>query len=146
MSLLPVNGAYDRSMFMPPNSGANASYLGTLRELLVHERRGRSGRRSGSTSRSRRRARGSPTARRSTCATRRRASATSRTRSRVTARAIVGHLVLPHTAHVRLRLRLPAGERLVRVLVGSSVVVPGGGGTIDLGNRHGSWLLRATVR
>ncbi len=40
VSVLPVNGAYDRSMFMPPNSGANASYLETLRELLVHERRG----------------------------------------------------------------------------------------------------------
>jgi hypothetical protein len=25
-------------MFMPPNTGANASFLGTLRELLVHER------------------------------------------------------------------------------------------------------------
>src|SRR5581483_9012713 len=40
VSLLPVNGAYQRSMFMPPNTGANASFLGTLRELLVHERRG----------------------------------------------------------------------------------------------------------
>jgi hypothetical protein len=37
VSLLPVHGAYARSMFMPPNTGANASYLGTLRELLVHE-------------------------------------------------------------------------------------------------------------
>ena len=40
ISVLPVDGAYDRSMFMPPNSGANASYLETLHELLVHERRG----------------------------------------------------------------------------------------------------------
>ena len=39
VSLLPLNGAYDRAMFMPPNSGANASYLETLRDLLVHERR-----------------------------------------------------------------------------------------------------------
>ena len=40
VSLLPVNGAYDRTMFMPPNTGANASYLETLHELLVHERAG----------------------------------------------------------------------------------------------------------
>jgi hypothetical protein len=40
VSVLPVHGAYQRSMFMPPNTGANASYLGTLRELLVHESRG----------------------------------------------------------------------------------------------------------
>ena len=40
VSLLPVEGAFERSMFMPPNTGANASYLGTLREQLVHERRG----------------------------------------------------------------------------------------------------------
>ncbi len=40
VSLLPVNGAHDRTMFMPPNTGANASYLETLRELLVHERTG----------------------------------------------------------------------------------------------------------
>ena len=41
VSVLPLHGAYDRTMFMPPNTGANASYLGTLRELLVHERRRR---------------------------------------------------------------------------------------------------------
>ena len=43
ISVLPVKGAFDRSMFMPPNSGSNASYLETLRELLIHERRGRLG-------------------------------------------------------------------------------------------------------
>jgi hypothetical protein len=39
VSVLPLRSAYERSMFMPPNTGANASFLGTLRELLVHERR-----------------------------------------------------------------------------------------------------------
>ena len=43
VSLLPVKGAYDRAMFMPPNTGANASFLGTVRELLVHERLGPGG-------------------------------------------------------------------------------------------------------
>ena len=31
VSLLPVKGAYRRAMFMPPNTGANASFLGTAR-------------------------------------------------------------------------------------------------------------------
>ena len=43
VSLPPVHGAYDRAMFMPPNTGTNASFLGTVRELLVHERLGRAG-------------------------------------------------------------------------------------------------------
>lgn len=41
VSVLPVRGAYARSMFMPPNTGANASFLGTLREMLVHEGHGK---------------------------------------------------------------------------------------------------------
>ena len=42
ISVVPVRGAYVRSMYMPPNLGANASYLETLRQALVHERRGAS--------------------------------------------------------------------------------------------------------
>jgi hypothetical protein len=40
ISVLPVGTSYYRSMYMPPNLGANSSYLETLRLLLVHERRG----------------------------------------------------------------------------------------------------------
>jgi hypothetical protein len=40
ISVLPIGNAYYRSMYMPPNLGANSSYLETLRLLLVHERRG----------------------------------------------------------------------------------------------------------
>jgi hypothetical protein len=58
---------------------------------------------------------------------------------------IDGRLVLPAGAHPRLRLRLPAGERLLRVLVGSTRVAADGAGTIDLGNRVGAVELRATV-
>ena len=57
-----------------------------------------------------------------------------------------GELVLPPHAHTRLRLRLPVGERLVRVLVGRTRVAAGRAGTIDLGNRHGTIELQATVR
>jgi len=145
VSLLPVAGAYARSMFMPPNAGANASYLGTLRELLVHERRGPLGAPAGldlafSTPRAwladgqEIDVRHAPTSfgKVSYSITREGAS-------------VVAHLVLPHTEDARLRLRLPAGERLERVLVGSSAVVPGAGGTIDLGSRQGPLLVRATV-
>jgi len=40
ISVLPIGTSYYRSMYMPPNLGANSSYLETLRLLLVHERRG----------------------------------------------------------------------------------------------------------
>ena len=43
ISALPVGTAYYRTMYMPPNLGANSSFLETLRLLLVHERRGRFG-------------------------------------------------------------------------------------------------------
>jgi hypothetical protein len=43
ISVLPVDTSYYRSMYMPPNLGANSSYLETLRLLLVHERRGPQG-------------------------------------------------------------------------------------------------------
>jgi hypothetical protein len=40
VSLLPVGTAYYRTMYMPPNLGANSSFLETLKLMLVHERRG----------------------------------------------------------------------------------------------------------
>ena len=40
VSLLPLGTTYYRTMYMPPNLGANSSFLGTLKLLLVHERRG----------------------------------------------------------------------------------------------------------
>ena len=112
-------GAYDRSMFMPPNTGANASYLETLHELLIHERRGSLGAPAGldlafSTPRAwladgqEIDVRAAPT------------SFGKVTYSLVRhGSTIEGRLVLPAGAHCRLRLRLPAGEHLVRVLVGS---------------------------
>jgi hypothetical protein len=132
-------------MFMPPNAGANASYLGTLREVLVHERRGPLGAPTGlelafSTPRAwledgkTIEVKDAPTSfgKVSYSIVRRGSS-------------VAAHLVLPRTQDVRLRLRLPAGEQLSRVLVGSSTVVPGPGGTIDLGSRHGALLVRATI-
>jgi hypothetical protein len=145
VSLSPVDGSYDRAMFMPPNSGANASYLGALRELLIHERRGPLGAPAGLDL-----AFSTPRAWLADGKTIEVADAptsfgkVSYSIARHGA-SVVAHLVLPPTRDVRLRLRLPAGEQLSRVLVGSSSVVPGPGGTIDLGERHGPLLVRATV-
>ena len=145
VSLLPVEGAFERSMFMPPNAGANASYLGTLRELLIHERRGPLG---------------APAGLDLAFSTPRawladgqeidvRAAPTSFGKVTYTldrhGSAIEAKLVLPAHAHARLRLRLPAGERLLRVLVGSTAVPADRSGTISLGDRAGAVSVRATV-
>jgi hypothetical protein len=58
---------------------------------------------------------------------------------------IEGSLVLPAGARCRLRLRLPVGERLLKVLVGSTSVAVDGAGTIDLGRRRGTVAVNATV-
>jgi hypothetical protein len=145
ISVLPVDGAYARTMFMPPNSGANASYLETLHELLVHERRGPLGAPAGldlafSTPRAwladgqQIDVQNAPTS----------LGKVSYTLTR-SGSSIVGHLVLPKNAHARLRLRLPAGEHLERVLVGSSAVAWSSSGAIDLGTLSGTVLVRADV-
>jgi hypothetical protein len=62
--------------------------------------------------------------------------------SAVTVRAVV-----PPHAHARLRLRLPAGDKLRSVTLGGSrPVFDAASGTIDLGSRHGALTLNATVR
>jgi hypothetical protein len=145
VSLLPVNGARDRTMFMPPNTGANASYLETLRELLVHERRSPLGAPAGldlafSTPRAwladgqQIEVHSAPTSFGDVSYSLTRTGAT-----------IEGRLGLPAGAHCRLRLRLPAGEQLSRVLVGSTSVPVDRAGTIDLGSRRGAVLVNATV-
>jgi hypothetical protein len=145
VSVLPVDRSYERAMFMPPNSGANASFLGTLRELLVHERRGPLGAPKGldlafSTPRAWLAegheivVRGAPTS------FGRLTFSLVRRRSEIAAR-----LVLPAHSHARLRLRVPVGERVVRVWVGSARVPVDRAGTIDLGARHGAVEVRASI-
>jgi hypothetical protein len=146
VSLLPVNGAYNRAMFLPPNSGANASYLETLRQLLIHERRNPRGGAVGldlafSTPRAwlsdgqEIDVRDAPTS----------FGAVSYSLVR-SGSAITGELVIPAHAHARLRLRVPADEQVARVLIGKTQLPVGRGGTIDLGDRHGTMQLHATVR
>ena len=146
VSLLPVRGAYDRSMFMPPNAGANASYLETLRLLLVHERRDAKGAPSGldlafSTPRAwlsdgdQISVHNAPTSFGNVSLTLARSGST-----------ITGTLVVPAHAHAKLRLRVPAGERVTRVLAGSTPLRVDTDGTVDLGSRHGTIAVTATVR
>jgi hypothetical protein len=145
VSLLPIKGAYARAMFMPPNTGANASFLGTVRETLVHERLGPGGAPAGvdlafSTPRAwlapgkRIEVKGAPTSFGDVSYTLVRHAST-----------IEGRLVLPAGCRCRLRLRLPAGERVARASVGAAPVAVNPAGTIRLGARHGVVELRATI-
>ena len=64
-SVTPLHGEYYRAMYLPPNGASNATFLGTLRLLLVHETVDARRRRPGWSSRTRRRAPGSRRASRS---------------------------------------------------------------------------------
>jgi hypothetical protein len=145
VSVLPVSGAFHRTMFMPPNSGANASYLETLRQLLIHERRGPRGAPAGldlafATPRAwladgqSIHVRGAPTS----------FGKVSYSLVR-TGSVIEASLVIPAHAHARVRLRVPAGERIARVVAGGAVLTVDRAGTVDLGARHGTVELRAMV-
>lgn len=116
ISVLPVGTSYYRAMYMPPNLGANSSFLETLRLLLVHERRG---------------PRGAPTGLDLAFATPRwwladgksfgvqQAQTSFGTLSYTVMRAgrtVTADVSEPASARsVRLRLRLPEGARVLRV-------------------------------
>jgi hypothetical protein len=146
VSVLPVKGAFHRTMFMPPNSGANASYLETLRQLLIHERRGPRGAPAGldlafATPRAwladgqSIHVRGAPTS----------FGKVSYSLER-TGSVLAASLVIPAPARARLRLRVPAGEHVTRVVAGSTVLTVDRAGTVDLGDRHGAVELRVTIQ
>jgi hypothetical protein len=146
VSVLPVKGALYRTMFMPPNSGANASYLETQRQLLIHERRGPRGAPAGldlafATPRAwladgkSIHVRGAPTSFGKVSYSVERAGS-----------VVEGSLVIPAHAHARLRLRVPAGEHVARVVADGAVLTVDRAGTVDLGARHGAVELRATIR
>jgi hypothetical protein len=121
ISVLPVGTAYYRSMYMPPNLGANSSYLETLRLLLVHEPRG---------------PRGAPSGLDLAFATPRSwlvDGGTFSVKKAPTSFGVVSYTVdregttvtvdvtKPAAArNVRFRLRLPVGARVLRMRVGAS--------------------------
>jgi hypothetical protein len=142
ISLVPVEGTYYRRMYMPPNSGANASFLETLRLLLLHERRG---------------PKGAPDGLELAFATPRAWLGSGKTISVThaptsfgtvsysierTGNAISVELTLPPRSNARLRLRLPAGEHVGSVSVGK---LDRATSTIDLRGHEGTFALRATV-
>jgi hypothetical protein len=145
ISVVPVNGDYVRSMYMPPNSGANASYLETFRQTLIHERRGRFG---------------APTGVDLAFATPRGWLADGKEISVTDAPTSFGpvsyslsrrgpsvdiQLTLPLHAQARLRLRVPAGERVTSVWLRSRRLPFSASATVDLGAFHGAVALRAVI-
>ena len=76
-SVTPLRGALYRTMYLPPNNDTAATFLETLRSMLVHETAATRVLRSGSSLHSRRRGHGSRTESRSSSPMRRPASARS---------------------------------------------------------------------
>jgi hypothetical protein len=130
-------------MFMPPNTGTNASFLGTVREVLVHERRGAaagldlafSTPRAWLADGKRIEVRGAPTSFGKVSYTLVRHGST-----------IAGRLALPRRCRCRLRLRVPVGQTVVSAAVDGTSVPVSPAGTIRLGARRGVVELRASVR
>jgi hypothetical protein len=148
VSLLPVGTAYYRTMYMPPNLGANSSFLETLKLLLVHERRG---------------PRGAPRGLDLAFATPRAWLADGATievkrirtsfgplsfslqRTAKTIRIDVSNPKAPEPA--RLRLRLPAAQHLLSVRLGTRRLrIDGRTSTVTLPARAGRLRLVAIVR
>ena len=149
-SVTPLHGAYYRTMYLPPNNDVAATFLETLRLMLVHESRGPEGL-----------ARGLELA-----------FATPRTWLRdgdriavqkaPTSFGPVSYSIVrtgdevqvdvtppasPAPAALRIRLRLPVGERIDSVeLAGRAVPFDVRTGTIDLSGRHGMLELTVGIR
>jgi hypothetical protein len=144
ISVLPVAGSYIRTMYMPPNLGANSTYLETLNLTLVHETRD---------------ARGAPSGLELGFSTPRawladgghfgvRGARSSFGRLSYEVRRDRGHvdvrLDVPRAPSVRLRLRLPLGTEILSVRDGSRLLRADADGTVALPDR-GRIVLVATV-
>jgi hypothetical protein len=146
----PVQGEYYRSMFRPPNSVNNAFFLETLRLMLVHETRD---------------ATGTPNGLELAYSTPRRWLVGGRLVSvrgmrtsfgplsytlRARRGSVTAHLTVPRrlgSATLKLRLRLPSGERITSVTVGGRAFTrfDAASETIDLSGLHGRVNLVASV-
>jgi hypothetical protein len=145
-TVAPLDGAWYRSMYLPPNSTSNGAFLETLRLLLVHETRGASGLPRGlelafSTPRAwlapgkRIVVRDAPTSFGPLSYTLEASTGTVRASVELPARA--------RPASVQLRLRLPGGARLGRVSLDGrpSTRLNRTTGTIDLTGLKGTHTL-----
>ena len=147
ITVTPRRGAFHRTMYLPPNQGANSTFLETLRLTLVHERRG---------------ARGEPVALELAHATPRRWLAKGKTIRVERAPTSFGPVSFtlarrngevqglvelpPRATRVRLRLRVPEGVRVRRVVANGRVLRIDARGTVDLSGRGRRIELRAVVR
>jgi hypothetical protein len=145
-TVAPLGGLRFRSMYLPPNGGTNTALLETLRLALVHERRD---------------ARGAPRGLELAFATPRgwlERGKTIRVRNAPTSFGPVSYTIrrrgsdvsvvveAPTTRMLRLRLRLPTGERIADVrLAGRAVAFDRASGTIDLPGRGGALRLVARL-
>jgi hypothetical protein len=138
ISVLPVRGSWYRTMYMPPNLGANSTYLETLRLTLLHESAdgidlafstprawlapgGHFGVRGARTRFGRR-----------------------HDQARREGNRVPVTLDLPRARAVRLRLRLPLGSQVLTVRAGSRRLRVDPEGTVSL-PRRGHVVLTATV-
>jgi hypothetical protein len=131
-TVVPLRGTRLGSMYLPPNNGTSAAFLETLRVALVHERRN---------------ARGAPVGLELAFATPRawlRPGTTIRVEGAPTSFGEVSYVLsrrrrtvrivldAPQAPSLRLRLRLPRGERIERVqAAGRSVLFDAATGTIE---------------
>jgi hypothetical protein len=145
-TIAPAPGEYYRSMYLPPNSLSNATFLETLRLMLIHETTDESG---------------APTGLELAYATPRawlsdgkairvRDAPTSFGRISFSiarrGRAVRVTVDPPAAPELRLRLRLPAGERIASVrLAGRPGRYDAKTGTIDLTGQTGHLVLDATL-
>jgi hypothetical protein len=148
-SLTPTRGERYRAMYLPPNGASNATFLGTLRLLLVHETHDRSGAASGlelahSTPRAwlepgkRISVQGAPTS-----------FGPLSYSIRATEHAIHASIEPPARAprELRLRLRLPRGTRVTSVVLDGRPISPFDARTetIELPARSGPMRLVANL-
>ena len=149
VSVTPIGDTYNRKMYLPPNSGANSTFLETLRVMLIHERRG---------------ARGAPVGLDLAFSTPRpwlgdgkaiRVDDAPTSFGRVSYSIVrrgrritvsVTPPASPAPRSLRLRLRLPSGNRLVEVrLGGRRISFDATTGTIDISGRKEQIELGATI-
>ena len=149
-SVAPLRGSSYRSMYLPPNLGANATFLETLRLILVHEMRGPDG---------------APRGLELAFSTPRPWLSEGKTilvkdaptsfgpvsfsieRHGELVHATVDVPASPAASSVRLRLRLPNGDRIASVReAGLAVPFDAKTGTIDLSRWTGQLDLGVTLR
>ena len=149
-SVAPLRGSSYRSMYLPPNLGANATFLETLRLMLVHETRGSDGAPRGlelAFSTPRRWLEDGKTIRVDDAPTSFGPVSYSIERHGELVHATVDLPSSPAAQSVRLRLRLPAGTRIESVRVaGLTIQFDVASGTIDLSGWAGRLDLDVTLR